>query len=217
VQPFYCHENYQEATANKPLSIINVKGNIMSLKTLSLSSLVFLAACSTTPPVETTSVGVIPSWILNPQVEDGIAVSECVLFSGNMSIDKQQALANARTSLAQRIETRVSAMDKSYRDKVEVASGVESGSTFSSVSKQITQQTLVGTTPIKTDVVKIAGKDNLCVLMAIGQQSTKAIFDELIGKAERPMTANQQDVLYAEFKAQRAEDQLDAELQKLQQ
>jgi len=192
----------------------------MSLKILSLSSLVFLAACSSTPEaptVEETSVGVIPSWILNPQVEDGIAVSECVLFSGNVSIDKQQALANARTSLAQRIETRVSAMDKSYRDKVEVASGVESGSTFSSVSKQITQQTLVGTTPLKMDVVKIAGKDNLCVLMAIGQQSTKAIFDELIGKAERPMTANEKDVLYAEFKAQRAEDQLDAELQKLNQ
>jgi len=205
------------ATISKKLSIINVKGDIMSLKILSLSSLVFLAACSTTPPVETTSVGVIPSWILNPQIEDGIAVSECVLFSGNMSIDKQQALANARTSLAQRIETRVSAMDKSYRDKVEVASGVESGSTFSSVSKQVTQQTLVGTNPIKTDIVQIAGKDNLCVLMGIGQQSTKAIFDELIGKAELPMTASQKDVLYAEFKAQRAEEQLDAELEKLQQ
>jgi len=192
----------------------------MQLRILSLSTLFFLAACSSTPEppsVETTSVGVIPSWILNPQVDDGIAVTECVLFSGNLSIDKQQALANARTSLAQRIETRVSALDKSYRDKVEVASGTESGSTFSSVSKQVTQQTLVGTSPLKMDVVKIADKDNLCVLMAIGQQSTKAIFDELVNKAELPMTANQKDVLYAEFKAQRAEEQLDAELEKLQQ
>lgn len=189
----------------------------MSLKLLSLSSLVFLAACSSTPPVETTSVGKIPSWVLNPQVEDGIAVSECVLFSNNMSIDKQQALANARTALAQRIETRVSAMDKSYRDKVEVASGVESGSTFSSVSKQVTQQTLVGTNPIKTDIIQIAGNDNLCVLVAIGQQSTKDIFDQLVGAAERPMSADQKDVLYAEFKAQRAEEQLDKELEKLQQ
>jgi hypothetical protein len=188
----------------------------MSLKLLSLSSIVFLAACSSTS-VETTSVGDIPSWVLNPQVEEGIAVSECVLFSGNMSIDKQQALANARTSLAQRIETRVSAMDKSYRDKVEVASGVESGSTFSSVSKQVTQQTLVGTTPVKTDITKIAGKDNLCVLVAIGQESTKDIFEQLVTEADRPMNASQKDVLYAEFKAQRAEDQLDLEIEKLQQ
>ena len=188
----------------------------MSLKLLSLSSIVFLAACSSTS-VETTSVGDIPSWVLDPQVEEGIAVSECVLFSGNMSIDKQQALANARTSLAQRIETRVSAMDKSYRDKVEVASGVESGSTFSSVSKQVTQQTLVGTTPIKTDITKIAGKDNLCVLVAIGQESTRDMFEQLVTEADRPMNASQKDVLYAEFKAQRAEDQLDLEIEKLQQ
>lgn len=188
----------------------------MSLKLLTLPSLALLAACSSNP-VENTSVGDIPSWILNPQIEDGIAVVECVLFSGNMSIDKQQAVANARTSLAQRIETRVSAMDKSYRDKVEVASGVESGSTFSSVSKQVTQQTLVGTNPIKTDITKIAGKDNLCVLVAIGQQSTKDIFDGLVEKAQRPMTAKQEDVLYAEFKAERADQQLDKELEKFQQ
>lgn len=188
----------------------------MSLKLLSLSSVIFLAACSSTA-TESTSVGDIPSWILNPEIEDGIAVSECVLFSGNMSIDKQQAVANARTSLAQRIETRVSAMDKSYRDKIEVASGVESGSTFSSVSKQVTQQTLVGTNPIKTDITQIAGRDNLCVLVAIGQQTTKDIFDELVEASDRPMNANQKDVLYAEFKAHRAEEQLDAELEKLKQ
>lgn len=191
---------------------INNQGNIMLLKLLSVSSVVFLAACSSSS-IETTSVGDIPTWVLNPQVEDGIAVSECVLFSGNMSIDKQHALANARTSLAQRIETRVSAMDKSYRDKVEVASGVESGSTFSSVSKQVTQQTLVGSNLIKTDITNIAGKDNLCVLLAIGQQSTKDVFEALVNEAQRPMSVPQKDALYADFKTQRAADQLDKELQ----
>jgi len=176
---------------------------------LTLPALALLAACSSNNPSQDTAIGSIPSWILNPTVEDGIAVSECVLWSGNMSIDKQQAIANARTALAQRIETRVSALDKTYRDKVEVASGVESGATFSSVSKQVTQQTLVGTTPIKTDIVNIAGKDNLCVLVAIGQQTTKSVFDELIKAAKRPMTAQQEDVLYQEFKADRAQQQLD--------
>ena len=184
---------------------------------LTLPALALLTACSNSNPSQETTVGSIPSWILNPQVEDGIAVSECVLWSGNMSIDKQQAIANARTALAQRIETRISALDKTYRDKVEVASGVESGSTFSSVSKQVTQQTLVGTTPIKTDIVNIAGKDNLCVLVAIGQQATKNVFDELISAAKRPLNAQQEDVLYQEFKAQRAEQQLDQELDKLSQ
>lgn len=181
---------------------------------LSLSAIVLLSACSSSTPTEETVVGDIPSWILNPQVEDGIAVSECVLWSGNMSIDKQQAVANARTALAQRIETRVSAMDKTYRDKVEVASGVESGATFSSVSKQVTQQALVGTSLLKVDIIKIAEKDNLCVLVGIGQQSTKSAFDELVSAAKRPMSAEQQDVLYQEFKAERAGLELDKALDK---
>lgn len=183
---------------------------------LSLPAIALLSACSSNAPIEeTTAVGKIPSWILNPQIEDGIAVSECVLWSGNMSIDKQEAIANARTALAQRIETKVSALDKTYRDKVVIASGVESGSTFSSVSKQVTQLTLIGTTPIKTDIVNIAEKDNLCVLVGIGQEDTKNIFDKLVSAAKRPMSADQESVLYQEFKAQRAEQQLDIELDKL--
>ncbi|WP_160060417.1 hypothetical protein [Psychromonas sp. L1A2] len=182
---------------------------------LSLSAIVLLSACSSSEPIQETVVGDIPSWILNPQVEDGIAVSECVLWSGNMSIDKQQAIANARASLAQRIETRVNGMDKTYRDKIEVASAAESGSTFSSVSKQITQQTLIGTSSLKTDIVKIADKNNLCVLVGVGQESTKAIFENLVNASERPMNSGQKDLLYQEFKAQRADLQLDKELEKV--
>ena len=182
---------------------------------LSLSAIVLLSACSSSEPIQETVVGDIPSWILNPQVEDGIAVSECVLWSGNMSIDKQQAIANARASLALRIETRVNGMDKTYRDKIEVASAAESGSTFSSVSKQITQQTLIGTSSLKTDIVKIADKNNLCVLVGVGQESTKAIFENLVNASERPMNSGQKDLLYQEFKAQRADLQLDKELEKV--
>ncbi|MDA7745902.1 hypothetical protein N8878_01035 [Psychromonas sp.] len=182
---------------------------------IALPAILLLTACSSSNPTQETVVGQIPSWILNPQVEDGIAVSECVLWSGNMSIDRQHAISNARTALAQRIESRVSALDKSYRDKVEVTSGAESGSTFSSVSKQITEQTLVGTTALKTDIVKIAKKDNLCVLVAIGQQSTKKVFDELIKAADRPMNSSQKNELYQQFKSQQTE-KMDQELENLE-
>ena len=184
-----------------------------TLHVLRLTALLFLAGCSGTPQQE-TSIGSIPDWVLHPQIEDGIAVSECVLFSGSMSIDKHQAIANARAALAQRIESSISAMDKTYRDKVAVQAGMESGTTFSSVAKQVTQQTLVGTTLMKADVLEIAGQDNLCVLVAIGQESTKAIFDNLLSAANRPMSAEQKGLLFEEFKAQRAEQQLDTELAK---
>lgn len=183
------------------------------LNLLSLPAIFLLGACSSSEPSQETAVGEIPSWILNPQIEDGIAVSECVSWSGNMSIDKQQAMANARTSLAQRINTQVSAMDKVYQDKVEVASGGESGSTFSSVSKQVTEQTLVGTSPLKVDILKIEEKDNLCVLVGIGQQATKDIFESLVETAQRPMSTQQKDVLYQEFKAQQAASELNDEIE----
>lgn len=188
----------------------------MKIKTkiLSLSMLALLTACSSNQPEESTSIGKIPSWVLSPEVEDGIAVSECVLYSGSLSIDKQQAVANARASLAQRIETKVSVMDKSYKDKVTIDSNVQTGSTFSSVSKQISSQTLRGTNPMKVDIININEKDNLCVLVAVGQESTKALFDNLVNASGRKMSPKQKDILYQEFKAQKAEDQLDAELEK---
>jgi hypothetical protein len=94
------------------------------------------------------------------------------------------------------------------------AKGSQSDTTFSSVNKQVTQQTLNGTTALKTDIVKIAGRDNLCVLLAIGQNTTKAIFDQLIEKSKRPMSNKQKDLLYQEFKPQKAENQLNLALKK---
>ena len=184
------------------------------LNLICLFFITFLVGCSS-QSVETTSIGEIPTWILNPQTKDGIAVSACVSFSGNMSIDRQHALANARGSLAQRIETRVSVMDKTYRNKISNPheKTAQSDMTFSSVNKQVTHQTLNGTTVLKTDIVKIAGKDNLCVLVAIGQNTTKNIFNQLIEKSKRPVSNEQKDLLYQEFKAQ---NQLNLALKKYQ-
>jgi len=182
----------------------------------SLLSLAFLSACSSDPKVEEkTSVGTIPSWVLSPSTDDGIAVTECVLWSGNISIDKQQATAYARVSLAQRIETKVSALDTLYRDKIEVEYGTQSGSTFSSVSKQVTQQTLVGTTPLKVDIIDIDNKQNLCVLMAIGQESTKNIFENILSASKLSLNKASKDILYQEFKSEKAQKNLDLEILKL--
>jgi hypothetical protein len=181
---------------------------------ISLSAIALLTACSSNP-TQSTSVGDIPSWVLNPQVEDGIAVAECVVFSGNMSIDRQEAMANARASLAQRIETKVSVLDKTYKEKVTgMGSSASSGSTFSSVSKQVTQQTLNGTTPLKTDIIKIQEKDNYCILVGIGQASTKELFDSLVAQSKRPMDDEQKALLFDAFKSQKAAEQLDEELKK---
>lgn len=172
-----------------------------------------LLGCSSSEPMKETSIGDIPEWILNPYVEGGIATSDCVLFSGNMSIDRKQAIAQARVLLSAEIESRVAGMDETYQDKIQVNGESTSGSTFSSVSKQITDQTLIGSRTIRTDVVSISGKDNLCVLVGIEEGQTRELYESLLNATQRNLSPEDDSVLYQEFKAERAQARLQEAIQ----
>lgn len=177
----------------------------------------FLAACGSTPEENMAELNKnIPEWVLNPTLEDGIASSVCVASSGHMSTDKAQATALARAELAQQINTRVRAMDKTYQERINVGDQSQVGQTFSSVSKQITNQSLTGSRVIKTAYANFDGKNQLCVLTAMGSSSTKELFDSIIKASERNISINQEQVLYQEFKAQKAQEELEAELEKMQ-
>ena len=69
----------------------------------------FLFACSSND-VQETSIGDIPEWVMSPSIENGIAVSDCTIYSGNLSIDRKQAIANARVLLAAEIESKVESL-----------------------------------------------------------------------------------------------------------
>lgn len=173
-----------------------------------------LAACGSTPSSQEALNANIPDWVLNPIVEDGLAASVCVPSSGHMSTDKAQASALSRTELAQQINTRVKALDKTYTERVDVDGKAQVGSTFTSVSKQLTNQSLVGARVIKTSYANFDGKNQLCVLTTLGASSTKELFDNIIKESERNLSIDQEKVLYQEFKAQKAQEELEAELQK---
>ena len=144
--------------------------------------------------------------------EDGFASAQCVPYSGNMSIDRQLAIANARTDLAQQLETKVAALDKVFRERTDVSSGVSSGSTFSSVSKQLTQQTLIGTRPERVDFVEIDGNKNLCVLLTMGREKTLSLFDNMLDASQRSVQPDVREVLLQEFKGAEAQKDLNREL-----
>ncbi|HKL77054.1 MAG TPA: hypothetical protein VJ985_01610, partial [Gammaproteobacteria bacterium] len=54
----------------------------------------------------------LPSWVMNPVIEGGVAATECVKATGSMSLDKSEAIANARATLVKQINVKVEAMDK---------------------------------------------------------------------------------------------------------
>jgi hypothetical protein len=170
-----------------------------------------LAACSSAPEIDPDDV---PEWVLNPSVENGIAAATCVVWSGNLSIDKAQATSLSRTALAQQIETQVRALDKTYLDKVEVGSGTQAGSTFTQASKQLAEQTLVGSRVSRTEFAEFDGKKHLCVMTALGEPETKGLYEELLEQSGRTVSPSQKEVLYQEFKAQKAMEELDAEVEK---
>lgn len=173
-----------------------------------------LAACGTTPETPNELNANIPDWVLSPSVEDGIAAAACVSASGSMTTDKAQATALSRVDLAQQIGTRVQSLDKTYQERIDVDGQAQVGSTFTSVSKQLTEQSLTGSRVIKTSYANFDGKNQLCVLTALGSSSTKELFASILKDSQRPVTADQERVLYQEFKAYKAQDELDAELMK---
>jgi len=175
-----------------------------------------LSACGSTEKVQEPSPSTnIPSWVLNPVVEDGIAASACVKFSGHMSVDKKMATANSRLALAQQIDVRVEGLEKTYTSRVDANDETTVGSNFTSVSKQLTKQKLSGSRVIKSDIVKIAGKENFCVLTTLSPTATSELFAAIIKQSQRTINPKDEKFLYQEFKAHKAEENLDKAIKKI--
>ena len=124
---------------------------------------------------EPTGVGLeeFPSWVIDPKVEGGIAASDCIPWSGNLSIDKAQVTAQARATLAKQLEVRVSALDKTYIERTDAAGKTVTGSSFSSVSKQLSDQHLRGSRLSKISNTSIDGVKNLCGMVTIDPKRTE--------------------------------------------
>ena len=196
------------------INIQEIKMNIHKLIFVAVLTTI-LGGCSSTKVEENKLTNNIPSWVLNPAVKDGIAASSCVKYSGNLSIDQKIATANGRLSLAQQIETRVEGLDKTFDNRTDSNSDVTTGSTFSSVSKQLTKQTLTGSRAIKSDILEIAGKQHFCVLTTLSPTVTKELFNAIVKSSKRDINPQDENFLYQEFKAHKAEQSLAEEIHRL--
>ncbi|KAF7786542.1 hypothetical protein PRUB_a1145 [Pseudoalteromonas rubra] len=136
-------------------------------------------------------------------------------FSGNISIDQKMAVANARLALAQQIETRIEGLDKTFSNRTDANEETTVGATFSSVSKQLTKQTLNGSRVIKADVVEIGGKDYFCALTTLSPALTKTLFKDLVKESKKQINPQDEQFLYQEFKAFKAEKDLEKEIARL--
>ena len=170
-----------------------------------------LGGCASKPEKEETHS--IPDWVTKPMVEGGLAATECVKWTDNYSLDKSEAVANARAALAQQIGTQVKAMDKTFERRVKTESGTVTGGTFESGSKQVADEFLRGTRATKVEMVTMpGGTKNLCSMVTLDPTTTKKLFNEILKQSEQEdqLSAKDEEVLYEEFKAQQFQKELDS-------
>lgn len=171
----------------------------MKLKTMLPILVMAAAGCASQPP----------EWIMKPTAAGGFAATECVKDSGNLSLDRQIAVAKARAEVAKQVELRVAAMDKTYTRMTEEANAPASGekpsqarsvqTAFESVSKQIAEQTLSGLMPARVEYVELNDQRNLCAEVTMDRSQAKQVYDKVVEASGKPVDEPTNQALYKEF------------------
>lgn len=165
-----------------------------------LAVCLMLGACASQPP----------EWIMKPTTPGGFAATECVKDSGNLSLDRQIAVAKARAEVAKQFELRVAAMDKTYTRLTEETTappkpGEKAGekrnlqTAFESVSKQVAEQTLSGLTPTRVEYVDLQDQRQLCAQVAVDKSAAKQAYDQLITASGNKVDPATNEALYKQF------------------
>ncbi|WP_285163359.1 hypothetical protein [Shewanella goraebulensis] len=183
-------------------------------KTLLMSAtFLVIVGCNNTPASQSTALAendAVPSWVYLPTSEKGLASSSCVAWGGNMAVARAQAIANAKADLALQIETRAQVMDKSMNTQSQQGTSVQNKSTFTQVSKQVAEQSLIGAIPKEIAFARIDNQKQLCALVEM--ENTKPIFDKLLASAGVSMDPNSEAMLYKEFRTTVVTKELEAQL-----
>jgi hypothetical protein len=181
----------------------------LSVFTVYLLSVLFFVSCSSTPSVETSKgeLSGAPKWVLMPFVEGsmsdiGSAPSNA---GGDVSFQRNQAMADARDNLARQMGVKVGNMIKSFK----ASTGAKADATFDQsseqVSKQIASQTLVGT---KIKDAWISDSGTMYVLVVL---DTEAVIDQMDKNIKTSM--GNEKAMYQKFLAKKSQDELAKELE----
>jgi len=174
----------------------------------------FMVACGGSPE---KSEDQIPDWVADPQasVSDGLAATDCVPASDQFSIDRSEAVALTRQAMASQISVAVEGMEETYQQQTRTGDGeTVSGSTFQSVSRQLTDETLRGLRVSRTEYATINDRRHLCTMLVMGESSMRSLFDGIIEGSDRPIPGQDEAVLWEQFRHSQARDQMDEALER---
>ena len=185
------------------------------LFTISAATMIMMSGCSSKSEVAVqvapaeikNELSGAPKWVLSPSDEKGInSAGSAKVGKGGTQFAITEAEANARDSMARQMQVKVSNMVKNFTQQTGVGDGQTVDKVVSSVSKQITQQELMGT---QRKEVWVSPSGELWVLMSMSEQSVLAVKNAIKSSFKND------DALWQQFQAKKAQDELDSELMKI--
>lgn len=152
-----------------------------------------------------------PAWVANPSMEGGLsAVGSANPTKAGISFQRTRALANARDELARQLSLEVSNLFKDFTQVTGVPQSETVDTVASNVSRQVAQATLAGSR--QADLWQ-ANDGELYVLVVMEPESVIAATKEAVEEAVETSMGND-EALYQQFLGERAQDELDAALEK---
>ncbi len=175
-----------------------------------------IAACSSSPAKQEKMAECVfpgtdksaPGWICDQPVEgmSVTAVGTAAKSDGGQDFMKQMAATGARVQLAQNMKTQVQNMIKQYVETTGAASKETVDLVNTSVTKQITDQSLQGTKIVKS----ITGPDGtLYVLVGLDPAGAQLLTETAI----KTSMGNDQ-AAWQQFRAQKGQEELAADIAK---
>lgn len=160
-----------------------------------------------TPGANDKSLDNIPAWFMTPPKGDASYLyATATSTSRDMQVAINKAKVTAQTSLAQSMRTKLGNLTKSFQEEVNSGEDSELLQQFTSATKTVTNETLSGTAVEEQSLQNENGIYRAYVLMSL---PIGAANQQLMEKIK----ANQN--LYTRFRATKAFDELDKELEAL--
>ena len=193
----------------------------MLKKTMILLLSVLAVSCSSTPEKEADTgmaagctfpdapATPAPAWICDEPVADiaVTAVGSAAHSKAGFDFMKQMAAASARVQLAQQMRVQVRNMIKQYAETTGAADSETVDKVNTSVSKLITKEELTGSKVYKT---RTSPNGTLYVLVGLDPENAIEVT-----KAALKTSMNNDQALWQQFKAQKGQDELAADIANL--
>lgn len=166
-----------------------------------LITLISILSCKTAE----MDIKELPDFVLNPPISADLIYGVGFGNKSTPSMSMKVAETNARLDIANQIETSIQASMTDYIQEAGVDDVSQTTSFIESITKQITDTTVNGATPIQRVAMDDGG---WWILMSYD----KAVLTKSFSNALDSFS-NSEEALFAEFKATEALDRLNAELE----